>query len=154
MTITLGEKNCAILSRTEDAITCDPMESFPGTARTVQVKVIQFCIFVVQGKSLLIIKFTWVVSLAGRYFDIQYIEKTSFFKKKICLCCLFFLSDLLILTKTSNLYYICLCFKISNLQEENILTLFHFLFYFYWKIPSCKGDHYCYTNNFENTEWP
>lgn len=39
VTIMLGDKNCALLSRTQDSISCDPGEDFPGTARTVQVKV-------------------------------------------------------------------------------------------------------------------
>ncbi|XP_053406726.1 tyrosine-protein kinase TXK-like isoform X2 [Mercenaria mercenaria] len=39
VTITLDDKNCALLSRSNDLITCDPGETFPGTARTVQVKV-------------------------------------------------------------------------------------------------------------------
>ncbi|XP_060577177.1 ephrin type-A receptor 3-like [Ruditapes philippinarum] len=39
VSITLGDKNCAILSRHDDVITCDPGESFPGTARSVTVKV-------------------------------------------------------------------------------------------------------------------
>jgi hypothetical protein len=39
VSITLGDKICAILTRHDNVITCDPGESFPGTARSVTVKV-------------------------------------------------------------------------------------------------------------------
>ncbi|XP_060577179.1 usherin-like [Ruditapes philippinarum] len=39
VSITLGHKICAILTRHDNVIKCDPGESFPGTARSVKVKV-------------------------------------------------------------------------------------------------------------------